>query len=139
MATILSQRKLDPKKIEEKLRQFGSDNKCPISGHYSWAIADEFVSVVPWSGKNRNFLFNNTYPAVMLACERGIPFNVRLPESLSFIGITDEQWNQLKRQVENIGPSENLWFLVCSVSLTLGISFLISVTQLGDCGVLDKN
>ena len=68
MATILSQRKLDPKKIEEKLRQFGSDNKCPISGHYSWAIADEFVSVVPWSGKNRNFLFNNTYPAVMLAC-----------------------------------------------------------------------
>ena len=63
--------------------------------------------------------------------ERGIPFNVRLPESLSFIGIIDEQWNQLKRQVENIGPSENLWFLVCSVSLTLGISFLISVTQLG--------
>ena len=63
--------------------------------------------------------------------EQGIPFNVTLPESLSFIGITHEQWTHLKRQVENIEPSENLWFLFCSVCLTLGVSFGIGATQIG--------
>ena len=65
MATILSQRKLDPQKIEEKLRQFGATNKCPVSGHSDWTLVDEFVSVVPWDKK---FIFNNSYPAVMLGC-----------------------------------------------------------------------
>ena len=68
MATILSQRKLDPMKIQEKLREFGATNKCPISGHTEWSIADEFVTVVPWDEKKRNIVFNNSYPAVMLAC-----------------------------------------------------------------------
>ena len=63
--------------------------------------------------------------------EGGIPFDVELPESLSFIGITYEQWGNLRRQVESIEPSENLWFLACSVCLTLGVSFGISATQLG--------
>ena len=68
MATKVSYRKVNKSLIEEKLHEFGAMNKCPVSGHRLWSIADEFVSVVPWSGKNRNFLFNNTYPAVMLAC-----------------------------------------------------------------------
>lgn len=68
MATTVSYRKLDKAIIEDKLREFGATNKCPISGHNSWTIADEFVTVVPWSGKNRNFIFSSTFPAVMLAC-----------------------------------------------------------------------
>ena len=68
MATKVSYRKVNKSLIEEKLHEFGVTNKCPVSGHNLWSIADEFVSVVPWSGKNRNFLFNNTYPAVILAC-----------------------------------------------------------------------
>ena len=63
--------------------------------------------------------------------EQSIPFNVTLPESLSFIGITHEQWNQLRRQVKSIEPSENLWFLFFSVCLTLGASFGIGSTQVG--------
>ena len=68
MATKVSYRKVNKSRIEEKLHEFGAMNKCPVSGHSQWSIADEFVTVVPWSGKNRNFVFNNTYPAVMLAC-----------------------------------------------------------------------
>ena len=67
MATTVSYRKLDKAIIEDRLRN-RSYHRCPVSGHSQWSIADEFVSVVPWSGKNRNFIFNNTYPAVMLAC-----------------------------------------------------------------------
>ena len=68
MVTILSQRKLDPKKIEGKLRELGATTKCPVSGHSEWTLADEFVTVVPWDEKKRNTVFNNSYPAVMLAC-----------------------------------------------------------------------
>ena len=59
--------------------------------------------------------------------EPGIPFDVELPESLSFIGITYEQWGHLRRQVENIGPIENLWFTTSLAFLTFSISFVINI------------
>ena len=67
MATIMSHSKLNAEQVEEKLREFGFTTKCPVSGHSSWTLVDEFVTVVPWS-KKRGFVFNNTIPAVMLAC-----------------------------------------------------------------------
>ena len=65
MATIMSQRKLDAQQVEEKLREFGFTTKCPVSGHSSWTLVDDFVTVVQW---NKQIVFKNTYPAVMLAC-----------------------------------------------------------------------
>ena len=65
MATKESQRVIDKDRIEQKLREFGAANKCPISGHAEWTIVEEFVSVVPWENK---FNFSGSYPAVMLAC-----------------------------------------------------------------------
>lgn len=65
MATKTSYRRVDKARVDEKLREFGAANKCPVSGHSDWTIIDDFVSVVPW---NRNFVFDNTYPAVMLGC-----------------------------------------------------------------------
>ena len=62
--------------------------------------------------------------------ERDIRFNFVLPASQSGIAITDHQWNHLREQVGRISPSESLWSTLCVTFLTVGISFLISVSQL---------
>ena len=66
MATKLSQLELSEKQIEEKLRQTGVTLTCPVSGHSQWTIVNDFVSVIPWDGK---YIFNNSYPAIMLGCK----------------------------------------------------------------------
>ena len=63
--------------------------------------------------------------------EHSISFDLMLPARQSGFAITDQQWNQLKRQVSRIRPSESLWFSASLAFLTVGISFLISVTQIG--------
>ena len=62
--------------------------------------------------------------------EGSIPSDVTMPARLSFFGITYEQWGGLRRQVENIDLSENIWFLIASVCFTLSFSFGIGTTQL---------
>ena len=68
MPTAISEHKLDPESVKEKLREFGFANKCPMSGHTEWSLASEFVTVVPYKDKEKNIIFNPAFPAVMLAC-----------------------------------------------------------------------
>ena len=68
MATALSEETFDQERVKEKLLEFGVTNKCPMSGHNEWSLADEFVTVVPYKSKNRNFAFNKAFPAVMISC-----------------------------------------------------------------------
>ena len=63
--------------------------------------------------------------------EHSVFLNVMVPASQSAFAITDQQWNQLKERVSEIRPTESLWFSACLALFTVGISFLISVTQLG--------
>ena len=66
MATKLTQRKVTSEEVRERLRDFGFTIKCPVSGHSSWTLVNDFVTVVQWEDK---VIFNNSYPAVMLACD----------------------------------------------------------------------
>lgn len=61
-----ARRKLDLKRVEKALEETLTSFVCPFSGHSSWTIAEEFVTVVPL--KNRGIVIGNSYPAVMLAC-----------------------------------------------------------------------
>ena len=66
MATTLTQtKKIDTKQVEEALDEVLSNFKCPFSGHRSWAIVDELVTITPWI---EGIVPDHSYPAVMLAC-----------------------------------------------------------------------
>ena len=59
--------------------------------------------------------------------EISVPLKVATPVSQSAFPVTEQQWNQLKGQIEKIRSSENLWFTASLAFLTFSISFLISI------------
>ena len=61
-----ARRKLDLERVEKALEETLTSFVCPFSGHSSWTIAEELVTVVPL--KNRGIVIGNSYPAVMIAC-----------------------------------------------------------------------
>ena len=56
MATALSEQTFDQERVKEKLLEFGVTNKCPMSGHNEWSLADEFVTVVPLRARTGTLL-----------------------------------------------------------------------------------
>lgn len=68
MSTAISNQKVDPERVNKKLREFGVTNKCPMSGHSDWTLVNEFVTVVPYKDSERRITFDPAIPAVMLAC-----------------------------------------------------------------------
>lgn len=61
-----ARRKLDLKQVEKTLDETLTNFVCPFSGHNTWTIAKELVTVVPH--KSHALVMGNSYPAVMIAC-----------------------------------------------------------------------
>lgn len=67
MTTVFTRQsdKINTELVKEALAEVLINLECPFSGHQTWTIVDQFVTVVPWSDR---IVFNNAYPAVMLVC-----------------------------------------------------------------------
>lgn len=62
--------------------------------------------------------------------EISVPLKVAAPVKQSAFPVTEQQWSQLREQVERIRPTESIWYQLCSIGATVAVSFGIGTWQL---------